>query len=381
MVGAPAPADRRPGAGASLHREVADPTSLDQLVTAAVALGATDLHLTAGAVPRIRVGGEVLPLRDWSPLRAGLVEAVVERIAGLEVGDVPGHTELDCSWTFDDHRFRVNIYRSAGRLAVAMRAIPLHVPSLDSLGVPGAILGWPEHRRGLLLCCGPTGSGKTTTLAAVIREITTSRRCHVVTMEDPIEYLHESRCALVHQRAIGEDSPTFASALRAVLREDPDVILVGEMRDPETIRLALTAAETGHLVLSTVHASDAVGMVNRLVDVFPGDEQPQIRTMLAGTLLGASCQTLVQDAHLPRLRHLVAEVLVATPAVRAAIREGRTTALGHAVETGTSEGMQSFDRAYAEAVADGRIARAEAEALAPDRALFLRNLRELGRGR
>jgi twitching motility protein PilT len=381
MIGAPVPAGRPPGTGAL--RAVDDHASaelLDELLEVMVARGASDLHLTTDARPRVRIGGDLVELDGAEPIPHDVMDLFVRRLGRFDDADRPElGREIDTSWSHGEHRFRVNLYLAQGRASAALRAIPLRVPRLGDLDLPAALHRWPDHPRGLLLCCGPTGSGKTTTLAAVVRAISERRACHVVTMEDPIEYLHDSGLALVHQRSIGTDSESFATALRAALREDPDVILVGEMRDPETIRLALTAAETGHLVLSTVHASDAVGVINRLVDVFPGDEQPQVRTLLANTLLGASCQTLVKDALVPGRRHLVAEVLVANAAVRAAIREGRTTAIAQAVETGSAEGMQTFDRAFARAVADGKVARVDAEALTPDRPLFLRTLRELAR--
>jgi twitching motility protein PilT len=372
MTAALAPGSRHPGAGA---RPIGG--TVGSQLAAAVALGASDLHLTAGQVAVVRMGGELFPL-EAAPTTDEELAALVSAVAGDEAAATAlSGGELDGPLEHDGHRFRANVFLSGGRVAAAVRVIPDEVPTMADLDLPPVLRRWPSERRGLLLCCGPTGSGKSTTLAAVIRQVAEERACHIVTLEDPVEHLHRGGVALVHQRSIGEDTPSFSSALRAALREDPDVILVGEMRDPETIRLALTAAETGHLVLSTVHASDAVGVVNRLIDVFPGNEQPHVRTMLSATLLAVSCQSLVRDPTAPLRRHLVAEVLVATSAVRAAIREGRSTAIAHAVETGSADGMQSFDRAFAIAVAAGKVSRADAEALTTDRAAMLRALREL----
>jgi len=356
------------------------PLALEDLIAEVLRRKASDLHLTAGQVPVLRVGGDLEPIEGAAVATDDEMVSLVGLLTGAETtaAGTDGPAEVDCAFTSGDHRFRVNVYRSSGRLSAALRAIPLDVPRMGDLDLPAALLRWPQERRGLLLCAGPTGSGKTTTLASVVRAISEERPCHIVTLEDPIEYLHHGGRALIHQRSIGEDSVSFASALRAVLREDPDVIMVGEMRDPESVRLALTAAETGHLVLSTVHAADSIGVINRLVDVFPGDEQPQVRTMLANTLLGVSCQTLVRDALVPGRRHLVAEVLVVNDAVRASIREGRPTAVAQAVETGAASGMQTFDRAFALAVHETKVSRAEAEALTPGRASFLRCLRDLG---
>src|SRR5690606_38237188 len=235
-------------------------------------------------------------------------------------------------------RFRANVYRQRGSLAAAFRLIPTSVPDLDELGLPPAVAGLCELSQGLVLVTGPTGSGKSTTLAAMVDRINRTRRLHIVTLEDPIEYLHRHRRSLVNQREVGIDVPTFAAGLRAALREDPDVIMVGEMRDLETIATALTAAETGHLVLATLHTPSAPQAVDRIIDVFPAEQQNQVRVQLAGVLEAVIAQRLVPTAD-GRGRHVVAEVLLGTAAVRNLIREGKTAQLPAVMETSRQYGM------------------------------------------
>jgi twitching motility protein PilT len=268
--------------------------------------------------------------------------------------------ELDTSHSIAGvGRFRVNVFLQRGTVAAALRSIPHEIPNFDTLGVPESVRSFSELRRGLVLVTGPTGSGKSTTLASIVDIINRSKPLHIITIEDPIEFLHNHKRAIVNQREVGEDTNSFSEALRRVLREDPDVILVGEMRDLETISMALTAAETGHLVFGTLHTQDAPQTIDRIVDVFPTNQQEQVRTMLSAALEGVVTQQLVLNAECTG-RIAVCEVMNCTPAIRNLIRSSKTHQIYSLMQTGATYGMQTMDQGLAKAVKEGRVSEAVA---------------------
>lgn len=319
----------------------------------------TDLLITAGSPPLIRVDG-VMEKVDERVLEPSHTNKLVEGLLGKKAYEkFQTEKELDFSFTWRDQaRFRSNVFLQRGSAALAMRLIPLQIPSLDELGLPPVVESLVSRPKGLILVTGPTGGGKSTTLASMIDYINKHRACHILTIEDPIEYLHHHNLAAVNQREVGEDSVSFARALRSALREDPDVLLVGEMRDLETIRIVLTIAETGHLVFATLHTNDTAQAVDRIVDVFPGELQGQIRIQLAGTLSGVIYQQLI-----PKLgggRVAAFEVMVATHSVRNLIKEGKTRQLRNVVATSQDDGMQTFEMALSDLIAEGLITRDDA---------------------
>ncbi len=305
---------------------------------------ASDLLISAGAPPILRINGQLFRSRT-DPLTPEQTEALVYGFLTDEQRDhFEANKELDFSLAVGRrHRFRVNVYRQKGAVTAALRPIPEEMPSLADLGLPPGVEDLAKASQGLILVTGPTGSGKTTTQAALIDLINNDRACHIITVEDPIEYVHSHRRSIVDQREVGGDTSDFKTALKYVLRQDPDVILVGEMRDLETIQSALTAAETGHLVMATLHTNDAIQTVDRIIDVFPGDQQQQIRFQLSMTLLAIVSQRL-----LPRVdktgRVLACEILRNNTAVANLIREAKTHQVYSVVETGTREGMMTMDR-------------------------------------
>ena len=332
------------------------------------ALGASDLHLAVGAPPQIRVDGS---LRAVSTGATRLGPADIVRHATALIGR--DAAKLDSVGTFDfgltwgsRARLRGNLFKERDNLAVALRMIPQDIPGLDRLGVPPAVADLLDLPSGLVIVTGPTGSGKSTTLASLLDTINEHRACHIITIEDPIEYLHQHRSSIVQQREIGTDAESFPDALRSALREDPDVLLVGEMRDLESIQTALTIAETGHLVLATLHTNDSSQAIDRIIDVFPAERRAQIQVQLASTL-----QAVIYQRLLPRIdggRIAGFEVLVASHAVRNLIREGKTRQLRNVVSTSTADGMQTLERHLSELVQDGVITResALAASLFPD---------------
>ena len=322
--------------------------------------GASDLHLTSGRAPLIRVSGALLPLAEEilseGDMRMLLNSVMTTRQRALYELE----REVDFALAVDDgRRFRVNAYFQKGRMAAALRAIPSHIPDAEELGLPETLLHLADRAQGLLLVVGPTGSGKSTTLACIVNRINHTRPCRIITIEDPIEYSHKSIVATVDQREVSADTRSFAAALKYILRQDPDVILVGEMRDAETIGAALTAAETGHLVLATLHANDASQAMDRIIDVFPGSQQGQARAQLSSSLLGVVSQRLLQRKSTPG-RTGVFEVLVGTPAVRTLIRDNKLHQIATIMETQRREGMMTMDTALKEAVLHGRITYDEA---------------------
>lgn len=329
---------------------------IDELLRLAAARGASDLHLTVGAPPVIRVNGVLTPLEGFGPLGPADTELLVGQVVGARHRErLDSQGQADLSYGLAGlGRFRVNAFLQRGSYGAALRIIPTEVPTPDALGLPPIVRRLSRANRGLVLVTGPTGSGKSTTLACIVDIINSERACHIVTLEDPIEYLHRHKKSIVNQREIGLDTLTFADGLRAALRQDPDVILVGEMRDLETIATAITAAETGHLVLATLHTGDAVGAVDRVVDVFPPHQQQQVRIQVAATLQAVLAQQLVPRAD-GSGRVLAMEVLVATTAVRNLIREGKTHQIVSLQQTGGQYGMQTFESVFARLVGEGVI--------------------------
>ena len=327
-------------------------------------LGATDLILTAGAPALMRLDGELRPADEGDVLTSEDTEQLLQAILTSQNRQPFGDkdNELDFSFTWEDKaRIRGNAYRQRGNVAVALRMIPHEIPSFEWLGLPESVQAWGGLRRGLVFVTGPTGGGKSTTLASLIDWINRNRRVHIITVEDPIEYVHDHQLSAVDQREVGDDTSSFHHALRSALREDPDVLLVGEMRDLESIRFALTIAETGHLVFATLHTNDVAQALDRVVDVFPHDQQQQIRVQLANTLSGICYQRL-----LPKIGGgLTAayEVMVATSAVRNLVREGKTNQLRNALVTGQGEGMQTLEMSLNQLIDAGVIDYDEAVAV------------------
>ena len=324
--------------------------------------GASDLHLTAGSPPVIRQRGRLSAL-DYPELDPATVREVIYSILTNDQ-----RQRLETDWQVDlaysipgRARFRVNAYFQRASLAAAFRLIPQEMPRLEDLGLPATLRDFIRKPRGFVLVTGPTGSGKSTTLAAMIDQINEQRAEHIMTIEDPIEFLHRHKRCIVNQREIGADAPNFAAALKAALRQDPDVILVGEMRDLETISTALTAAETGHLVFATLHTQDTAQTIDRIVDVFPPAQQHQVRMQLSVALQGIVTQQLLPTAD-GQSRVAACEVLVPTAAVRNLIREGKTHQIHSALQTGATHGMQTMDTALAELVNRHKISRELAEA-------------------
>lgn len=330
----------------------------DDLITQAAKLGASDIHLTVGRPPVIRLHGILYPL-DAAELKGKLdqlagaemkvllpeeTDALAREImTGTQYEKFKEKGDLDFSYSVPGvTRVRVNAFRQRNSTALVMRLLSTKIPSFQELGLPDVLSHLARRPNGLVLVTGPTGSGKSTTLAAMIDLINREKRVHIITLEDPIEYLHRHNLSIVNQREIGQDTQSFATALRAALREDPDVILVGEMRDLETIAIAITAAETGHLVFATLHTSSAAETIDRVIDVFPPSQQQQIRIQLANTIEGIVAQQLIPRIDRPG-RVVALEILVATPAIRNLIREGKTFQIPSQLQTGARYGMQTLD--------------------------------------
>ncbi len=324
---------------------------------------ASDLHLSSGAHPTVRVRGRLSPLEEYPKLSsADTREIIYSILTGDQRQRLETHWQLDFAYSIPGHaRFRVNAYFQRGALGAAFRLIPFGLTSIDELGLPAAVHEFTRKPRGFVLVTGPTGSGKSTSLAAMIDEINSTREEHIMTIEDPIEFLHAHKKCLVNQRELGSDAQSFGDALKAALRQDPDVILVGEMRDLETISTALTAAETGHLVFATLHTQDTAQTVDRIIDVFPAHQQGQVRVQLSVALQGIMTQQLLPNAD-GSGRVVATEVLVPTPAVRNLIREGKTHQIYSVLQTGSNVGMQTMDASLATLVRQGKIAQKLAEA-------------------
>ena len=342
----------------------------EQILDTALTLGASDIHLLIGSSPIYRVAGVLGPFEGQTPLSAAEMTEIGHYLAGDKIdGNWSG--DLDIAAAYKGWRLRVSLFRQRGGLSSVIRLLSDNVPSFEALHLPDVIRTFAELPMGLVLLAGPTGSGKTTTLACLLDLINTTRTKNIITIEDPIEYVHGSKMSVIRQREIGSDTVGFAEALRAALRQDPDVILVGEMRDHETIETTLTAAETGHLVLSTVHANDTRSSVDRVVDVFPHGQQQQIRTQLSAVLAGVVTQSLLPSADEPGRRRVICEVMVANDAIRAHIRTGDSHHIPNDVATGiASLGMQPFDYALAQAVNRRQISRDDAALAAHDAKTF-----------
>ena len=316
---------------------------------------ASDLLISAGAPPILRIHGQLYRSRTDVLTPEQTKKLIYDFLTKEQRARFEKHRELDFSLAVGRrHRFRVNVYLQKQSVTAALRPIPEKIPQLDELGLPDVVTELSEATQGLVLVTGPTGHGKTTTQAAIIHEINTNRACHIITIEDPIEYVHVHKRSIVDQREIGGDTDSFPTALKYILRQDPDVILIGEMRDLETIKAALTAAETGHLVFATLHTNDAIQTVDRIIDVFPGGEQQQIRFQLSMTLLAIISQRLLPRADEPG-RVMACEMLRNNTAIANLIREGKTHQIYSVVETSTREGMITLDRSLKQLYEEGMI--------------------------
>jgi len=318
--------------------------------------GASDLHLTAGAPPTIRLHGDLIRLVDYQILSPRALQGMIYAILPQKMRErLEQELELDMSYALPGKaRFRVNVYFQRDSIGAAFRLIPYEIKSVESLGLPSVVSDLARYPRGFVVVTGPTGSGKSTSLAGMVDIVNRERSAHIMTVEDPIEFLHKHQQCIVNQREVGADTHSFAQALKHVLRQDPDVILVGEMRDLETISTAITAAETGHLVFATLHTQDAPQTIDRIIDVFPPHQQQQVRVQLATTLQGVVTQQLLQTAD-GRSRAVACEVLICTPAVRNLIREGKVHQIYSIMQAGGRFGMQTMDQALANLVKEGKI--------------------------
>lgn len=332
---------------------------IEDLMEQLIEMGGSDLHLTAGLPPYFRISGHLQPIGDQALSDEECQRLIFSMLNNTQRKNLEQNWELDCSYGVRGlARFRVNVYKDRGTFAACLRALSSKIPNFDKLGLPDVVREMAEKPRGLILVTGPTGSGKTTTLAAMVDLINRTRAEHILTVEDPVEFVYEPIKSLIHQRQLGEDTKSFANALKAALREDPDIILVGELRDLETIALAITAAETGHLVFGTLHTSSAAQTVDRMIDVFPAERQTQVRVQLSNSLVGVFSQTLV-----PRKvvkpgefgRIMAQEIMVITPAIANLIREGKTAQIYSAIQTGGKLGMQTLEKVLADQYRAGLI--------------------------
>jgi twitching motility protein PilT len=329
---------------------------LDDLLVRVLQIGGSDLHLTLGAPPTIRLRGDMQVIEGYAALTSEQLQSTLYGVMTERQRKVfEENLELDFAYAVPGQaRFRVNVFQQRETLGAVMRMIPWEIKSLESLGMPTVIDTFTNLKRGLVLVTGPTGSGKSTTLAAVIDKINRSRRGHIMTIEDPVEFLHEHRGCIVNQREVGQDTHGFRAALKHVLRQDPDVILVGELRDLDTISVALTAAETGHLVFATLHTQSAQDTITRIVDVFPSDQQQQVRTQLAATLQGVVCQTLVKTVD-GKGRAAAVEIMVCNSGIRAMIRDDKLQQIQGSLQAGAKDGMQTLNAHLASLVKSGTI--------------------------
>jgi twitching motility protein PilT len=332
---------------------------IEDLMEEVVERGGSDLHVSAGLPPYIRVNGKLMAT-DRDPLSPEQCQKLIfSMLNNTQRKNLEQNWELDCSYGVRGlARFRVNVYKDRGTYAAALRALSSKIPTIETLGLPNIVREMSEKPRGLILVTGPTGSGKSTTLASMINNINVTRAEHILTIEDPIEFVYEPVKSVIHQRQVGEDTRSFANALRAALREDPDVVLVGELRDLETIQLAITAAETGHLVFGTLHTSSAAQTVDRMVDVFPPEQQTQVRVQLSGSLVAVFSQTLVPRKNVKPGeygRTLAQEIMVVTPAIANLIREGKTAQIYSAIQTGGKIGMVTLEKVLSDLYRSGII--------------------------
>lgn len=328
---------------------------IESLLEECVKTKASDLHLQVGLPPILRIDGALQPVAGYKEMD----EATVERLVFATLEDdqkqiLIKDKEFDYSFSFGDlGRFRVNAFHEKGNIAAAFRLIPNEIQSISELGMPPIVESFAEYPRGLVLVTGPTGSGKSTTLAGLVDKINREKASHIITIEDPIEFTHKSHRSVVVQREVHYDTYSFSAALRSALRQDPDVVLIGEMRDLETISAAITIAETGHLVFATLHTNSAAQSIDRMIDVFPPHQQPQVRSQLSNILMAICAQRLVPAIGGGRV--VAAEIMVANPAVRSVIREGKTHQLDTIIQTGADQGMQTMDRTLVKLVQSGQV--------------------------
>jgi twitching motility protein PilT len=332
---------------------------IEDLMEQMIEMGGSDMHIQAGAPVYFRISGKLQPFGEDPLTPQECQKLIFSMLNNTQRKELEQGWELDCSYGVKGlARFRVNVYKERGYYAACLRALSSKIPNFDQLNLPDIVREMSERPRGLVLVTGPTGSGKTTTLAAMVDLINRTRPEHILTVEDPIEYVFPNIKSLVHQRQKGEDTKSFANALKAALREDPDVVLVGEMRDLETISLAISAAETGHLVMGTLHTSSAAQTVNRMLDVFPPEQQPQIQAQLSNSLVAVFSQTLVSKKN-PKPgefgRVMAQEIMIVTPAISNLIREGKAAQIYSAIQTGMKLGMQTMEQSLANFVKQGVI--------------------------
>lgn len=340
--------------------------SVEEILSKAKEVGASDVHITVGIPPKMRINGKLITMEGAKLLPADTMEIAIHVMNEKQRQHFEEYGEVDMSFAIaGEGRYRVNIYKQRGSIAMAFRLVGTDIPTPESLGVPDSVVDLYQKKRGLVLVTGPTGSGKSTTLASIIDTINNNREAHVITLEDPIEYLHQHKKSIVNQREIGLDSTNYARALRAALREDPDVILVGEMRDFETISTAITAAETGHLVFSTLHTIGAASTVDRIIDVFPPHQQQQIRVQFANVLEAVVSQQLIPTVD-GKGRVAAFEVLHNNTAVKNLIREGKTHQLTSIMQTNRKAGMMTMDDALAQLYNEMKIDREMALQFAQD---------------
>jgi twitching motility protein PilT len=355
--------------------------SMEELLNLMVQRGGSDLHLSSGSPPKVRIDGKLVDT-DYEPLMPEATKKLVYSVLGADqVAKFEKNLELDFSFGVANlGRFRTNAFMQRGTVAAVLRVIPYEVYDFQTIGLPTKVCEWICNLpRGLVLCTGATGSGKSTTLASMVNYINESRQTHIVTIEDPIEFLHANKNCLLNQREVGGDTHGFEKALKSVLRQDPDVVLIGEMRDLETIEAALTLAETGHLTFATLHTSDVQQTVNRIVDVFPAHQQQQIRTMLSFTLQAVVCQQLVPRAQ-GRGRALAAEVMIVNPAIRALIRDNKAHQIMSIVQTGGAAGMRTMNQSLFDLYRAGTISYEDAVGSSSDEADFQRLMERAGSG-
>nr|WP_294571877.1 type IV pilus twitching motility protein PilT [uncultured Romboutsia sp.] len=328
-----------------------------KLLEIGVELGASDIHITVDSPPIARVKGSFIKLREENLSKEDTFQMAKEITGPKKFKILEEHGEVDLSVSIKTgDRFRVNAYKQKGNYAIAIRTITSQIPTFKTLGLPDVVASFAQKHKGLVLVTGPTGSGKSTTLASLIDIINSTQERHIITLEDPIEYVHHHKKGIVNQREIGNDTDSFNAALRAALRQDPDVILVGEMRDPETVSIALTAAETGHLVFSTLHTVGSAKTIDRIVDMFPAEQQQQVRTQLSTVCEGVISQQLIKTID-GRNRVAALEVMVTTPAIRNLIRENKTYQIQNIIQTSSKIGMQSMDQELVNLFRQGKISK------------------------
>ena len=339
---------------------------IETLLEECIRRNASDLHLQYGLPPILRIDGVLTPVAGTTNLNEEAVKKLIFATLDEEQQKIlMKDKEFDFSFAFGDiARFRVNAFHERGKLAAAFRLIPNKIKNINDLGMPAIVETFADFPRGLVLVTGPTGSGKSTTLAALVDKINREKSTHIITIEDPIEFTHKSQRSVIAQREVHYDTFSFAAALRSVLREDPDVVLIGEMRDLETIQSAITIAETGHLVFATLHTNSAAQSIDRMIDVFPAHQQPQVRTQLSNMLMAVCSQRLVPAIGGGRV--VAAEIMVANSAIRSLIRDGKTHQLDNAIQTGADQGMQTMDRTLAKLVQTGVISYDSAREFAVD---------------